>query len=62
MEPTRDGSQTAARGDFSRWIADVFAERRLAAHVRKIERRWQADHRMPLRSALVGLLADVTAP
>ncbi|HEU4368697.1 MAG TPA: HAD-IIB family hydrolase [Methylomirabilota bacterium] len=52
----------ASRGDFSRWIADVFAERRLAARVRKIERRWQADHRMPLRSALVGLLADVTAP
>jgi hypothetical protein len=52
----------AARGDFSRWIADVFAERRLAARVRKIERRWQADHRIPLRPALVGLLADVTAP
>jgi hypothetical protein len=52
----------AARGDFSRWIGDVFADRRLAARVRKIERRWHADHRAPLRPALLGLLEAVTAP
>jgi hypothetical protein len=52
----------ATRGDFSRWIADVFVDRRLAARVRKIERRWQADHAVPLRAALVGLLVAVAGP
>jgi hydroxymethylpyrimidine pyrophosphatase-like HAD family hydrolase len=52
----------AGRGDFSRWIADVFVDRRLAARVRKIERRWQADHAAPLRPALVGLLENLAGP
>jgi hypothetical protein len=51
----------AARNDFSRWIAEVFGERRLAGRVRKIEQRWQADHGVPLRPALVGLLGDLAA-
>jgi hydroxymethylpyrimidine pyrophosphatase-like HAD family hydrolase len=51
----------ACRNDFSRWIADVFGERRLAGRVRKLEQRWQADHAIPLRPALVGLLGDLAA-
>jgi hypothetical protein len=51
----------ARRNDFSRWIADVFGERRLAGRVRKLEQRWQADHAVPLRPALVGLLGDLAA-
>ena len=60
--PTASLEPYISRGDFSRWIGDVFADRRLAARVRKIERRWHADHRAPLRPALLGLLEAVTAP
>jgi hypothetical protein len=49
----------AGRGDFSRWISDVFADQRLAARLRKVERRWRSDHRIALRAALAGVLADV---
>ncbi len=32
------------RGDFSRWIADVFSDEELAAEVRQIEDAWRAGH------------------
>jgi len=41
----------ARRGDFSRWIADVFHDHRLASGVRKIEQRYR-----------LGLLSDVRQP
>ena len=47
----------AARGDLSRWIADVFLDRRLASQVRKAERRVGQDRAPQLRAALTGLLA-----
>jgi hydroxymethylpyrimidine pyrophosphatase-like HAD family hydrolase len=49
----------AGRGDFSRWIADVFTDRRLAARLRKVERRWQSDRRIALRPALAAVLSDL---
>ena len=47
----------APRGDLSRWIADVFLDRRLASQVRKAERRVDTDGTPGLRAALTGLLA-----
>jgi hypothetical protein len=52
----------ASRGDFSRWIADVFVDRQLANRLRKIERRWRDGDVTPLRSALTGLLAGIIEP
>jgi hypothetical protein len=47
----------AARGDFSRWIADVFLDRPLASQTRKAERRAAGTDAQPLRAALAGLLS-----
>jgi hypothetical protein len=42
----------ADRGDFSRWVRDVFADVELARQMQKIEGRWRrrelADLRRPL--------------
>jgi hypothetical protein len=42
----------AAGGDFSRWIADVFDDRRLSGHLRKVEQRWARGEIGDLRHAL----------
>jgi hypothetical protein len=51
----------ASRGDFSRWIADVFLDRQLAGQTRKAERR-AAGKGPLLRAALVGLLSGLIEP
>lgn len=51
----------APRGDLSRWIADVFLDRRLASQVRKAERRVDTEGASRLRAALIGLLARLIA-
>jgi hydroxymethylpyrimidine pyrophosphatase-like HAD family hydrolase len=43
----------AAQGDFSRWIGDVFDDRDLVAHLRKVEQRWTRGEIVDLRPALV---------
>lgn len=52
----------AARGDLSRWIVDVFLDRRLASQVRKAERRAGQDGAPRLRAALTGLLTRLMEP
>ena len=47
----------AGRGDFSRWIRDVFSDRELAAHLRKVERRWVRGEIIDLRGAIDALIA-----
>ena len=47
----------AARGDFSRWLLDVFADRELGRQLAKIERRWGRDEIHDLRHAIERLLA-----
>ena len=42
----------AARGDFSRWVLDVFGDPVAGAHLRKIERRWVRGEIGDLRQAL----------
>ncbi len=47
----------AARGDFSRWLLDVFADRELGRQLAKIERRWGRDEIHDLRHAIERLIA-----
>lgn len=46
----------AARGDFSRWLLDVFADRELGRQLAKIERRWGRDEIRDLRHAVERLI------
>jgi hypothetical protein len=47
----------ATRGDFSRWLLDVFADRELGRQLAKIERRWGRDDVGDLRHAIEQLIA-----
>jgi len=47
----------AERGDFSRWIRDVFRDRVLASQLRKTEARWRCREIPDLRVALRALIA-----
>ena len=42
----------AGRGDFSRWIHDVFSDRELAGQLRKVERRWGRGEIPDLRQVI----------
>jgi phosphoglycolate phosphatase-like HAD superfamily hydrolase len=46
----------AARGDFSRWLLDVFADHELGRQLAKIERRWGRDEIPDLRHAIERLI------
>ena len=46
------------RGDFSRWIGDVFHDRTLATSVRKIEQRYQFGHIHDLRESLATAIQE----
>jgi hypothetical protein len=43
-EPSDVIAGHARRGDFSRWIADVFRDHVLASEVRKLEQRFRLGH------------------
>jgi len=47
----------AARGDFSRWVLDVFADRTLGHQIRKLEARWSRGEIRDLRPRLQELVA-----
>ncbi len=47
----------ATRGDFSRWLLGVFADRELGRQLAKIERRWGRDEIHDLRHAIERLIA-----
>ncbi len=46
------------RGDFSRWIADVFGDQPLAAAIRKVERRHRLASTSNLRNAVVAAIRE----
>jgi hypothetical protein len=46
----------AGRGDFSRWVRDVFADAELARQLGKIEARWQRGELADLRRAIGALI------
>lgn len=48
----------AARGDFSRWLLDVFADRELGRQLAKVERRWAQGDIVDLRRALLLVMAS----
>ena len=47
----------AGRGDFSRWVVDVFGDRTLGHQIRKLEARWTRGEIRDLRSRLRELVA-----
>ena len=49
-------SHHAGRGDFSRWVRDVFADAELARQLRKSEARWTRGELPDLRRAIGGLI------
>jgi hypothetical protein len=48
----------ARRGDFSRWIADVFRDHFLASDIRKVEQRFRLGHIKDLSDSLVKLIQE----
>jgi len=59
----------ASRGDFSRWLVEVFADVALGGQLAKVERRWSRGEIDDLRSALtkviataIGRVADASTP
>jgi hydroxymethylpyrimidine pyrophosphatase-like HAD family hydrolase len=48
----------ARRGDFSRWIGDVFHDHLLASDMRKVEQRYRLGHARDLYNALAGSIQE----
>ena len=48
----------ARRGDFSRWIANVFHDHRLASDVRKVEQQYRLGHLGDVRQPIAGLILE----
>ena len=49
-------SDHARRGDFSRWIANVFHDHSLASDIRKIEQRYRVNHLSDVRQSITALI------
>jgi hypothetical protein len=49
----------ARRGDFSRWIANVFHDHRLASDVRKIEQQYRLSHVGDVRQPIAELILQL---
>jgi hypothetical protein len=56
--PAASLGEHARRGDFSRWIADVFHDRRLASDVRKIEQRYRLGDLGDVRESMTVLIQE----
>ena len=48
----------ARRGDFSRWIANVFHDHPLASDIRKVEQRYRLGHLSDVRQPIGALIQD----
>jgi len=48
----------ANRGDFSRWIADVFHDHALASEIRKVEQRFRLGHIRDLAKSIAKLIQE----
>jgi len=56
--PVESLAEHARRGDFSRWIANVFHDNRLASDVRKIEQRYRLGHLDDVRQSMATLIQE----
>ncbi len=56
--PVASVGEHARRGDFSRWIANVFHDNRLASDVRKIEQRYRLGHLEDVRESMSQLIQE----
>ena len=56
--PVTSLGEHARRGDFSRWIANVFHDNRLASDVRKIEQRYRLGHLDDVRQSMATLIQE----
>lgn len=56
--PVKSVGEHARRGDFSRWIANVFHDNRLASDVRKIEQRYRLAHLDDVRQPMATLVQE----
>lgn len=54
--PVSSVGEHARRGDFSRWIANVFYDHRLASDIRKIEQRYRLSHLGDVRQPIAALI------
>jgi hypothetical protein len=51
-------AEHARRGDFSRWIADVFHDHALASEIRKVEQRFRLGHIHDLAKSIAKLVQE----
>jgi hypothetical protein len=56
--PANSLGEHARRGDFSRWIANVFFDNRMASEVRKIEQRCRLSHLNDVRESMAALIQE----
>lgn len=56
--PATSLGEHARRGDFSRWIADVFHDHRLASDIRKIELRFRVGDLDDIRESMAALIQE----
>ncbi len=56
--PLNSIGEHARRGDFSRWIANVFVDHRLASDIRKIEQRYRLGHLRDVRQSIAVLILE----
>ena len=56
--PTAALGEHARRGDFSRWIGDVFHDHRLASDVRKIENQHRLGYMDDVREPIASLIQE----
>jgi hypothetical protein len=54
--PLSSVGEHAERGDFSRWVANVFYDHHLASDIRKIEQRYRLSHLGDVREPIASLI------
>jgi len=56
--PVSSIGEHARRGDFSRWVANVFFDHRLASDIRKVEQRYRLGHLEDVRQSIANLIIE----